>query len=108
MTDFASSRVAHGLKFLAFNHLSPRDKKKLIRLMARIAEKSSRRGFQHGTLGMHTIGPVKFRFEVSLDKSPFTDGGGYNPSAVERLFGECRELGHLGFDQESQTREKLC
>ena len=50
MQDFVATSVAHGLKLGEFEHLSLADKKKLVRLMARIAERSYRRGFQHGTL----------------------------------------------------------
>ena len=47
-SDFTSDSAAYGLKDQQFAHLSDSDQKKLLRLMARISEKSFRRGFQHG------------------------------------------------------------
>jgi hypothetical protein len=60
--DFIPESVAYGLKCGEFDNLSERDKRRLVKLMARISEASYRRGFQHGTLGRHTIDVLKFRF----------------------------------------------
>lgn len=65
--------------------------------MARIAEKSYRRGFQHGTLGLTKINPHEFRFKRSLDKSPYALHAVGGHTAVERLLVECGELQELGF-----------
>jgi hypothetical protein len=97
--DFTKRGVAHGLKFGEFDALPAGTKTKLVRLMSRIAEKSYRRGLQHGTLDL-TVDPAKLRFEVSLDKSPFTDGAG-GDTAIERLFMECGALRHIGFAEQS-------
>jgi hypothetical protein len=47
-SDFEARSVAYGLKEGEFENLPPLVRRKLIRLMARIAEQSYRRGFQHG------------------------------------------------------------
>jgi hypothetical protein len=94
--DFIPQSVVYGLKFGEFRQLPMPIKKKLVRLMARIAEKSYRRGFQHGTLGRHTIDPEEFRSRRSLDKSPFTDGPG-GMTAIGRLMAETH-LEQVGLD----------
>jgi hypothetical protein len=100
---FASYSIAAGLRFGQFDHLSARDKSKLIRLMARIAEKSYRRGYQHGRLPLITgewnIDPVVLRFDRSLDKSPYTDSPYMRHTSIERLFMECGELHSIGFQE---------
>jgi hypothetical protein len=93
---FGAHSVAAGLHGGEFDELDTRTKKKLIRLMARIAEKSYRRGYQHGTLPTRTVDPSVLRFERSLDKSPWTDSP-QSTSSVWRLFCECGELRQLGF-----------
>jgi hypothetical protein len=100
--DFAYYSVAAGLRFEQFEHLSASDKKKLIRLIARIAEKSYRRGYQHGREPLtnrsgFNVDPAVLRFERSVDKSPFTDSRHIEHTAIERLFMECGELRELGF-----------
>ena len=69
MSDFTASSVAHGLKEGEFEELSPDVSRKLVRLMARIAEQSYRRGFQHGVmLGSKVqIDPVELRFDRSTN-----------------------------------------
>ncbi len=73
--------------------------------MSRISEKSYRRGFQHGTLGIHTINVEDFRFNVSLDKSPFTHGPKGRMTAIERLFLECGSFREIGFWKEYDEQE---
>ena len=103
MNHFGSHSVAHGLKPCQFSNLPPAVRRKLVRLMARIAEKSYRRGYQHGVESGpdRCIEPGDLRFRRSLDKSPYTDTpyphGGH--TAIERLFMECGELQQLGFDE---------
>jgi hypothetical protein len=109
MTDFAAYSVAHGLKNREFADLDERTKRKLVRLMARISEKSYRRGFQQGhTFREHdvaTVDPAKLRFNVSLERSPYTDAidekGHWHVKSghtvIERLFMEYGVLSHLGF-----------
>jgi hypothetical protein len=94
-SDFTRNSVVYGLKEDAFEHLSDRDKKRLVRLMARLAEKSYRRGVQHGSLltkGMSEDVMVKWRFEPSLDTSPWIDSRTVQKS-IERLFMEAGVLG---------------
>jgi hypothetical protein len=86
VNDFSNWSVCHGLRRDAFEHLPLSDRRKLLRLMARIAEKSYRRGFQHGVeIGdRRTIDPATLRFERSLDSSPWTDSP-QKTTAIERL-----------------------
>jgi hypothetical protein len=104
--DFLSCSVAHGLEMGEFDSLPPRIKKKMIRLMARVAENSYRRGFQHGVVigGRRCIEPEELRFRRSLDKSPYTDKPRMGHSSVDRLFMECRVLNELGLRQECRSR----
>ncbi len=114
-SDFIASSVAHGLTFGAFEHLSQKDKKRLIRLIARISEASYRRGLQHGGIFGHRVDVYAFRYKHSLDKSPFTDVEGApknkGTSSTWRLFCENGVLRDLGFSdpnlgQISKTAEK--
>jgi hypothetical protein len=98
-TDFISTSVAYGLKEDAFAHLSERDRKRLVRLMARISEKSYRRGVQHGALltgGISKDKIAKWRFDASLDSSPWV-GSPMIQKSTERLFMEAGVLRELGF-----------
>ena len=101
MSDFEANSVAYGLKMDEFDDLSPDVKRKLVRLMARLAEQSYRRGFQHGTvLGKDArLDPGELRYGPSLDESPYTNSSGGHSSS-ERLFMECAVLNMLGFDGE--------
>jgi len=94
MREFSTRSVAGGLKYREFGSLDTRTKKKLIKLMARISESSYRRGFQHGTLGIHIIDPVTLRFDRSLDKSPYTDtkGGHTSKERLEMEYHVLRQL----------------
>jgi hypothetical protein len=101
---FTSRSIAYGLSENEFAELPQRTRKKLIRLMARIAEKSYRRGFQHGgdiTGESLCVDPSDLRLSpaFSLDRSPYTDTpyphGGH--TSIERLMMECGELNEIGF-----------
>lgn len=108
MSDFIDRSVAFGLKFGEFATLDKSTREKLILLMARISEKSYRRGFQYGKeIDGPTVDPNKFCFEgPSLDRSPFTDtfhkDGRWahksGHSSLERLMIECGELRKIGFE----------
>lgn len=101
---YGSRSVAHGLRDDAFAHIDQSTRKKLIKLMARISEKSYRRGFQHGQefakKGDKAVDGHYLRFHVPIDKSPYTDtfhtNGKWAPnsgfSAIERLLMEYGEL----------------
>jgi hypothetical protein len=93
---FSTVSLAAGLRHGEFDELDKRTKKKLIRLMARIAEQSYRRGYQHGTLPSRTVDPAVLRFERSLDKAPFTDSK-MSFTSIERLRMECGVLREIGF-----------
>jgi len=103
-SSFTPNSVAFPLSHREFDHLDTKTKKKLARLMARISEKSYRRGFQHGGLEGRTVDPVELRFNTPLKHSPWTDavnekGKWENSrhSSLERLFMEYSELVNLGF-----------
>ena len=103
MNDFVSSSVAAGLVFDEFQDLPKGTKKKLIRLMARISEKSYRRGFQQGVVLSEarpdSIQPDlhAWRYDQSLDKSVGGDGMGILDKSIDRLFCENGALDDLGF-----------
>jgi hypothetical protein len=100
-SDFEPWSVAAGLQMHEFSHLSPSERKKLVRLMARGLEQSFRRGLQHGVVNKDTlcVDPAKLRFDVSLDISPFTDSPSGGFTSIERLFMECGVLNDLGFEE---------
>ena len=106
MDLFSKNSVAHGIDYGEFAKLSNSSKKKLIALMARISEKSYRRGFQHGKeITRPVVDPAYFRFEIPIDKSPYTDEfsqagtwlSNSGSSAIERLEMEYPELSEIGF-----------
>ena len=100
---FTEFSIANGLEPNEFYFLDDDIKQKLIKLMARISEKSYRRGLQHGSLGIAIVDPAELRFNVSPDYSPFTDvadenGNWFNDkqSAIDRLkmeYGVLRDIG---------------
>ncbi len=102
---FNSASVCSGFDMGEFGNLDAKTKNKLVKLMSRISEKSYRRGFQHGKVLLKTVDPVVFRFDPSIDHSPFTDSFKPNGqwasrsghSAVSRLFIEYGVLTEIGF-----------
>ena len=100
---FVENSIAMGFKPHEFSNLETDVKSKLIKLMARISEKSYRRGLQHGSLGIAIVDPAELRFNVSPDYSPFTDVADKNgnwvndkQSAIDRLkmeYGVLRDIG---------------
>ena len=97
-SDFEVGSPFEGFSFGEFDHLHGLDKARLIQMIARISERSYRRGFQHGTLGHYIIDPQKLRFEMPLNESPYTDGPGGH-SSVRRLFMENPALKNIGFTE---------
>ena len=100
---FVENSIAQGFKPHEFSDLDTDVKNKLIKLMARISEKSYRRGLQHGSLGIAIVDPAELRFNVSPDYSPFTDSVGKNgewvndkQSAIDRLKMEYGVLHDIG------------
>lgn len=96
--------VTHGLHEGEFDVLTEIQKRRLVRLLARVAETSYRRGFQQGhqvASGGRSlaIDPYTLRFARSLDKSPCPDTGSPTFSALDRLFLECRELEEIGLSR---------
>lgn len=86
---FWGQKVANGFLPGEFEHLSDRDKQSLRRLMARIAERSYRRGAQHGVelsrrgeIGVPDVDD--WRYAPSLNKSPWLHGQVVQAS-IERL-----------------------
>ena len=102
---FTEFSIANGLEPNEFYFLDDDIKQKLIKLMARISEKSYRRGLQHGSLGIAIVDPAELRFNVSPDYSPFTDvvdkdGNWVNnkESSIDRLKMEYGVLRDIGLD----------
>ncbi len=101
---FSEKLVAVGFAAQAFGHLDPSDRRKLITLMARIAEQAYRRGAYQGAklvgddsdLLPHDL--YSWRYGQSLDQSPWLDDTTIELSP-ERLFAECADLEALGFDR---------
>lgn len=103
MTDFDDGSSKFGLHIQEFSHLVEGDKKKLLRLMARIMERAYRRGVQQ-TLYLAEKGlidediidePHSYRYGRSLDQSIGLDG--FITSSIERLLME-ENLENLGLD----------
>ncbi len=102
---FAEFSIAHGLKENEFYSLDDDVKQKLIKLMARISEKSYRRGLQHGSFGIAVVDPAHLRFNISPEYSPLTDiadkeGNWVNnkESSIDRLKMEYGVLRDIGLD----------
>lgn len=103
-SDFNKTSIAYGMKASDLQHIDKQTKKKLVRLMARLAERSYRRGFQQGYECDRPVADlVKFRFFTSLDRSPWPDNvdekGKWHKTpdtAIERLLMENGVLQELG------------
>ena len=102
---FTKFSIADGLEPNEFNFLDDDIKQKLIKLMARISEKSYRRGLQHGSFGIAVVDPAHLRFNISPEYSPFTDSVGKNgewvnnkESSIDRLKMEYGVLRDIGLD----------
>lgn len=100
-TDFVASASTYGLKLHEFSHLSGDDSKKLVRLIARISERSYRRGVQQ-TITLYRKNSIlpqiidnlyDYRYENDLDNSYGLDG--LKTTSLERLDMEesLREIG---------------
>src|SRR5262249_8908403 len=78
------------------------DRKRLLRLMARIAEASYRRSFQHGVeVGdRRIVDAYLFRFDAPLDAAPYTDRIAGHTS-IDRLLMEHDVLREVGFADDS-------
>lgn len=108
VSQFEDRSVAYGLQEGDFLKIDHHTRQNLIKLMARISEKSYRRGFQHGQYfaneGEAAVDGFELRNgDVPLDRSPYTDtfypDGSWASksgfSAIERLlmeYGEVRVL----------------
>lgn len=91
------ANLTDGLPPDCFADLSPVHKRRLVKLMARISEKSYRRGLQHGVCdhakecGLTEADASYLRFEVSIDRSPWfgyptmKHNLGRGTTAIERL-----------------------
>ena len=102
---FVENSIARGFKPNEFSNLETDVKSKLIKLMARISEKSYRRGLQHGNLGIAIVDPSELRFNISPEYSPLTDivdkdGNWVNnkESSIDRLKMEYGVLRDIGLD----------
>ena len=95
------SEVAKGFRQRRFSELSERDKRDILKLMARVAEPAYRRGVQQGTglAGKSSFrGDLwEWRYHPSLDLSPWVDSP-TTTTSLDRLDVECGEqLRGLGF-----------
>ena len=101
---FLKKSIAAGFNVQEFAHLTPSDRRKLITLMARIAEQAYRRGAYQGVklAGDETdLLPrdlYDWRYGRSLDQSPWLDDATIE-SSTERLYAECGDLETLGFER---------
>lgn len=106
-TEYTKKHYAYPLSRGEFDHLSPQDRKKLRRLMARIAERSYRRGAQQGAYlhsirhpGMVPINKLHdWRYLPSLDLSPGLDTRLRRPS-LDLLDQEQPDLWKIGLGKE--------
>ena len=95
------SEVAKGFRQRRFFVLSDRDKRDLLKLMARVAEQAYRRGVQQGA-GLAGNSSFRgdlweWRYHPSLDLSPWVDSP-TTTTSLDRLDAECGEqLRELGF-----------
>jgi hypothetical protein len=99
----AVSEVAKGFRQRRFFDLSDRDKRDLLKLMARVAEQAYRRGVQQGAglAGKSSFrGDLwEWRYRPSLDLSPWVDSP-TTTTSLDRLDAECGdELRELGFSK---------
>jgi hypothetical protein len=101
---FDSTSPLHGLRLHEFEHLSAADSALLVALMARISEKSFRRGFQQGwdsrERGDKVCDLERWRFSTGIDVS-VSPHDTYHDTAVGRLFIECR-LENVGLKRPAQ------
>jgi len=101
------SDVTKGLRDRRFLSLSERDKRDMLKLMARAAEQAYRRGAQQGA-GLarrpwFRADLGQWRYEPSLDLSPWLDSPRMTTS-LERLDGECgEELRRIGLPLEDTS-----
>lgn len=85
--------VTHGTKFVEImENMTDKEREEILRVMARAAEKSYRRGFQQGaTLGGDEMEIHYWRYGRGLDNSPGRTYGNVEKS-LDRLLMENRDL----------------
>jgi len=98
----------HGLSHGHFVDLPPAQREEIWRLIARVSEKSYRRGFQQG-YDSHKRGDDlcdlhAWRFDIDLDYS-VSPHGTYHTSSVERMELECR-VGKVGLGGASKVNSQ--
>jgi|SRR5690625_1754169 len=104
-TEYSKHHYAYPLHRGEFDHLSQQDRKKLRRLIARIAERSYRRGAQQGAclVGNPDAVPIDklhdWRYRISLDLSPPLDGR-LRRRSLELLDQEQWDLWKIGLGEE--------
>jgi hypothetical protein len=104
MSDFIKRSILHGLKRDEFRDMPPTTRRKLVKLMARLAEKSYRRGVQQA-LSVGCIHPVSDWRYGALEKSVGIDTRS-TETAIERLFEQNSELRQVGFDEPNRRNRK--
>lgn len=99
-SEFYSRRsVAHGLAPDIFAALPLPQRRRLVRLLARVSEASFRRGYQHGVEcgPQRRIEPHTLRFERSLDRAPWPDNPRHAAPVQDELFTQYPVLRELGW-----------
>lgn len=81
-----AANVGVGIK-LDLSGLSKREKKALIKFIARVSEVSYRRGFQQAYVMRDRIEiyPYKLRYERNIDKAPWGETGRCDRTAIDIL-----------------------
>lgn len=112
---FCERSVAVNLVQNQFEYIDDSTRMNLIDLIARISEKSYRRGFQHGSMPGRKVDASYFRNTASLDRSPYTDTftekgrwaskSGF--SLFDRLFMEYPELYQVGLGEPLDIDEHI-
>ncbi len=105
---FSEKSIAAGFTAQEFAHLMPSDRRKMMTLMARIAEQAYRRGAYQGVrlageeADLLPRDLYSWRYGRSLDQSPWLDDATIEPS-TKRLYAECSDLVALGFDNPNEA-----
>jgi hypothetical protein len=103
-------RVTTGINEGTFKSLTERQRKALVKIMARIAERSYRRGAQQGAHVAQNrpqcLPPslADWRYDNSLDRSPWLDWKRKPEPSTCRLFTENPDLEELGFEEPEPTK----
>jgi hypothetical protein len=102
MSDFIKSSILQGLKMNEFSELPKPTLRKLVKLMARISERSYRRGVQQA-LSVGCIHPVSNWRYAPLERSAGIDTPS-SKSVIYRLFEQNPELDQVGLEDRKKNQ----